>query len=209
MWDKVFGTHKPFAVRGAEGDSAAEQQRRRASFKQSAVTSARPAATTLGSAAEAGTVGPATRAFTPLVAQTSCTTTATAAVAAIAAAAKPPARKPAPSRSSSPSMRLGSGASSSGESPQLGETSNGAVPAPTAAPTDETDEQSALKTAEVVARLEGLLRVRSPTQTSKRLAKLAAIDLYAEDSGETHVLMRGLVVALTYGALFVGLCVAP
>lgn len=35
IWDKAFGTHKPFAVRGVEGASAAEQQRRRASFERS------------------------------------------------------------------------------------------------------------------------------------------------------------------------------
>ena len=70
-----------------------------------------------------------------------------------------------------------------------------------------TDEQ--LKTAEVVARLEGLLRVRSPTLTSKRLAKLAHVNLNDEYGGETAVLMRGFVVALIYGGLFFSLFAAP
>ena len=71
-----------------------------------------------------------------------------------------------------------------------------------------TEQQ--LKTAEVVARLEGLLRVRSPTQTSKRLAKLAHItNVNDEYGGETAVLMRGLVVALIYGGLFVSMFAAP
>ena len=67
-----------------------------------------------------------------------------------------------------------------------------------------------VKTAEVVARLEGLLRVRSPTQTSKRLAKLAHItNVNDEYGGETAVLLRGLVVALIYGGLFVSMFAAP
>ena len=57
----------------------------------------------------------------------------------------------------------------------------------------QTDKQ----TSEVVARLERLLRVQSPTKTSQRLAKLAAVD-ENENKGETYVLMRGLVVVLTY-----------
>ena len=78
----------------------------------------------------------------------------------------------------------------------------------------EGDSESALtkeqlETAEVVARLEGLLRVRSPTQTSKRVAKLAHITDINEHGGETAVLMRGLVVALIYGGLFLSLCLLP
>ena len=79
---------------------------------------------------------------------------------------------------------------------------------------EEGDSESALtkeqlETAEVVARLEGLLRVRSPTQTSKRVAKLAHITDINEHGGETAVLMRGLVVALIYGGLFLSLCLLP
>ena len=78
----------------------------------------------------------------------------------------------------------------------------------------EGDSESALtkeqlETAEVVARLEGLLRVRSPTQTSKCVAKLAHITDINEHGGETAVLMRGLVVALIYGGLFLSLCLLP
>jgi hypothetical protein len=60
--------------------------------------------------------------------------------------------------------------------------------------------------AQPVARLEGLLRVRSPTPASKRLAKLAHITDIDERTGETAVLMRGLVVCLvglTYGGVLV------
>ena len=79
---------------------------------------------------------------------------------------------------------------------------------------EEGDSESALteeqlETAEAVARLEGLLRVRSPTQTSKRVAKLAHITDINEHGGETAVLMRGLVVALIYGGLFLSLCLLP
>ena len=80
----------------------------------------------------------------------------------------------------------------------------------------EGDSESALtkeqlETAEVVARLEGLLRVRSPTQTSKRLAKLAHITDIEESGGETAVLLRGLVVCLVgliYGGALVSMLAA-
>lgn len=277
LWDKVFGTHKPFAVRGAEGESAAEQQRRRASFERSARPLRAPAAalskiedapiaTTLGSAVERGAVGAAALGVAvPPVAPTSCasaTTLAAAAATTLAATAEPPALKSAASRSRSagPSMSLGSGAGPNGEQTTEGEPSQqwdeqttegdeqtAAVDEQTAAwregmaerlegllydpiaddaelaPADEhegrgeTAEQGEraltekqLETAEVVARLEGLLRVRSPTQASKRLAKLAHItNPNDEYGGETAVLMRGLVVALIYGGLFISMFAAP
>ena len=258
-------------MRGAEGESAAEQQRRRASFERSARPLRAPAAalskiedapiaTTLGSAVERGAVGAAALGVAvPPVAPTSCasaTTLAPAAATTLAATAEPPALKSAASRSRSagPSMSLGSGAGPNGEPPQQwdeqtteGDEQTAAVDEQTAAwregmaerlegllydpiaddaelaPADEhegrgeTAEQGEraltekqLETAEVVARLEGLLRVRSPTQASKRLAKLAHItNPNDEYGGETAVLMRGLVVALIYGGLFISMFAAP
>ena len=258
-------------MRGAEGDSAIEQQRRRASFERSArplhaapalpkvalpkVDDA-PIATTLGSAVEASAVGAAALGFAaPPIAPPSCASATLAAAAAftLAAATEPPALKPAPprSRSAGPSMSLGSGAGSSGEPlpPQQWDEQTAEVDEQAAARREgmaerlegllydpiaddaelatadehegcgETAEQGQgesalteqqLKTAEVAARLEGLLRVRSPTQTSKRLAKLAHItNINDEYGGETAVLMRGLVVALIYGGLFVSMFAAP
>ena len=220
LWDKVFGTHKPFAVRGTEGGSAAEQQRRRASYERSVVTA------TLGFAAKAGPEGSPTVVVTaPIVSPTACATTAIAAAATIAAAPEPPALKPAPSRSTRPSMSLGSGASPNGEPPQRRDKQTaevvkrleGLLYVPIADQAElaaahenegRSETQTDKQTSEVVARLERLLRVQSPTKTSQRLAKLAAVD-ENENKGETYVLMRGLVVVLTYGALFVGLCVSP
>ena len=266
-------------MRGAEGESAAEQQRRRASFERSARPLRAPAAalskiedapiaTTLGSAVERGAVGAAALGVAvPPVAPTSCasaTTLAAAAATTLAATAEPPALKSAASRSRSagPSMSLGGGAGPNGEQTTEGEPSQqwdeqttegdeqtAAVDEQTAAwregmaerlegllydpiaddaelaPADahehegraETAEQGEraltekqLETAEVVARLEGLLRVRSPTQASKRLAKLAHItNPNDEYGGETAVLMRGLVVALIYGGLFISMFAAP
>ena len=251
-------------MRGAEGESAAEQQRRRASFERSARPLRAPAAalskiedapiaTTLGSAVERGAVGAAALGVAvPPVAPTSCasaTTLAPAAATTLAATAEPPALKSAASRSRSagPSMSLGSGAGPNGEQTTEGDEQTAAVDEQTAAwregmaerlegllydpiaddaelaPADEhegrgeTAEQGEraltekqLETAEVVARLEGLLRVRSPTQASKRLAKLAHITNPTDEyGGETAVLMRGLVVALIYGGLFISMFAAP
>ena len=248
-------------MRGAEGDSAAEQQRRRESFERSArplpkealskVDDA-PIAPTLGSAVEASAVGAAALGFAALpTAPPSCAsaTLAAAAAATLAPSTEPPALKPAPprSRSAGPSMSLGSGAGSSGEPPQRWDEQTAEVDEQAAARREAAAErlegllydpiaddaelatadehegrgenaeqgesaltEQQLKTAEVVARLEGLLRVRSPTQTSKRLAKLAHItNVNDEYGGETAVLMRGLVVALIYGGLFVSMFAAP
>ena len=241
-------------MRGAEGDSAAEQQRRRESFERSArpLLDDVPIATTLGSAVEASAVGAAALGFVALpTAPPSCAsaTLAAAAAATLAASTEPPALKPAPprSRSAGPSMSLGSGAGSSGEPPQRWDEQTAEVDEQAAARREAAAErlegllydpiaddaelatadehegrgenaeqgesaltEQQLKTAEVVARLEGLLRVRSPTQTSKRLAKLAHItNVNDEYGGETAVLMRGLVVALIYGGLFVSMFAAP
>ena len=83
----------------------------------------------------------------------------------------------------------------------------------------EGDSERALaeeqrEAAQAVARLERLLRVRSstpeptpePTPASTRLAKLAHITDIDERTGETAVLLRGLVVCLvglTYGGVLV------